>query len=218
MQGFYTLVAAMVLQPVEKLSDEEPGTGSSGSKPDPKPVKLKPKEKAPAKPKAKQAAKKNAPKPTKKAKAKAFPEKESVGETEEPVAHDSATPKKRPAASGASNEKRDSKPVLKKPAAQVAEFKVQKGYYARDRKYGFKWNGHEQYYVTFLQPAQLSLNQCRHYNGSSAFRKMISFEISMERILLSLCNPTSCLHTAELKCPEGIPKEKMDDIAAPKWQ
>ena len=48
----------MVLQPVEKLSDEEPGTGSSGSKPDPKPVKLKPKEKAPAKPKAKQAAKK----------------------------------------------------------------------------------------------------------------------------------------------------------------
>ena len=121
MQGFLHLAAAMVLQSVDQLSDEgEPQENSAGSGGVPKPK----------------------PKPKNTPKGKGAPKKKKV--VEEPATTDKSSPKKRPA-----SEKPESKePKLKRPASKLTEFKVGKGYYARDRKYGFKWNGSEQYYAT----------------------------------------------------------------------
>lgn len=129
MQGFLSLAAAMVLQAVDQLSDED-GAGvegsnrAAGSEPTPK-----------SKPAAK-------PKQT-------TPKKRPAGRgMKRPAASDE--PEMKPAEKDDKTPASDkSEPVAKKPAANT-RFSVKKNFYKKDRRYGFTVGGSECFYVSRL--------------------------------------------------------------------
>lgn len=134
MQGFHTLLCAMVLQPVESLSDDGAANDAASSA---NPVT---KSVDPKKPDSK---KNQPPKQTK-------PPKTAKSPKEKPVSKKGKNPMKKPAAAQTA-EKDTQEPCpepMKKPAASSSEiFKVGKCQY-KNGKYGFKFNGRESYSVT----------------------------------------------------------------------
>ena len=193
MNQYQALHAAMVLEPVNELSDDNAASPGRGPEADPK---AKAKAKGTPKPKPKKE-----PKKKEVQKEPKTPEKSDVGSTTQVM--------KRPAGASASSPK--AKVTKKKPAAEVGkskskEISVTKGYYKRDGVYELKVNGSQVLKVFRLQVYDPSTNP-----EVSIFQSFNSH--------IQVSNPTNgltILHT-EMKPADydGLDLEKQQSIWVP---